>query len=71
MTRPRAWPNWAAEARDRSAEEATREIRLLRPLVEGEQFDRTETLRRQALALDALQTILRFLESVEARTRPA
>ena len=70
MTKCREWPNWAAEARDRSAEEALRGMRLLRPLVKGEPFDRTETLRRQAQALDAFQTILRFLESVGAKTRP-
>lgn len=70
MTKCREWPNRAAEARDRSAEEATRGMRLLRPLVQGKQFDHTETLRRQAQALDAFQTILRFLEGVGARTRP-
>jgi hypothetical protein len=70
MTQPREWPNWAREARDRSAEEAMRGIRSLRPLVCGELFDRTETLRRQAVALDALVSIARFLEGVGARTRP-
>ena len=48
-----------------------RGVRLLRPLVHGrQQFDHTETLRRQAQALDAFQTILRFLEGVGAKTRP-
>ena len=48
-----------------------RGVRLLRPLVHGrQQFDQTEILRRQAGALDAFQTILRFLENVGARTRP-
>jgi len=70
MTRPRAWPNDARLARDRAAEEAQRGARMLRPLVAGERFDSTETLRRMAQALDAFQNILRFLESVGAQTRP-
>lgn len=70
MTKRREWPNQAAEARNRAAEEAQRGARLLRPLVIGERFDATETLRRIAGALDALQTILRFLEQVGAQTRP-
>jgi hypothetical protein len=70
MTQARAWPNGAAEARDRSAELAARGARLLRPLVNGERLDQTETLRRQAQALDCLLTILRHLERVGARTRP-
>ena len=44
--------------------------RALRPLVHGEQFDRTETLRRQALGLDALGTIARLMESLGAPTKP-
>ena len=70
MTRPRAWPNVAREARDRAAEEALRGMRALRPLVEGKAVDRTETLRRMAVALDALQSIARFMEMVGAETRP-
>lgn len=70
MTQPLAWPNNAREARDRSAEEAQHGARLLRPLVRGEQFDRTEILRRQAEALDCFMTILRFLERAGAQTRP-
>jgi hypothetical protein len=70
MTQRRPWPNDALEARDRSAEAAVKGTRLLRPLVEGSAFDRTETLRRQAQALDCFLTILRFLESAGARTRP-
>ncbi|MDY6877339.1 MAG: hypothetical protein SWK90_14205 [Chloroflexota bacterium] len=71
MTIPRPWPNWAKEARDRAAEEAVRGMRALRPLVEGKMaFDRTEVLRRQAITLDALQQVARFLEGVGAQTRP-
>jgi len=47
-----------------------RGLRSLRPLVEGDAFDRTEVLRRQAVALDAFQSVLRHLESVGAQTRP-
>jgi len=70
MTQPRAWPNDAAEARDRSAELAALGARLLRPLVNGERMDQTETLRRLAQARDCFQMILRHLERVGARTRP-
>ena len=70
MTKARTWPNDAAEARDRSAETAARGARLLRPLVNGERLDQTETLRRMAQALDCFLTILRYLERVGARTRP-
>ncbi len=72
MTKRREWPNSAREARDRAAEEAVRGIRALRPLVTngGRDFTETERLRRAATALDALQTIVRFLESVGAQTRP-
>ena len=70
MTQARAWPNDAAEARDRSAELAMRGARLLRPLVNGERLDQTETLRRMAQALDAFEMILRHLERAGARTRP-
>lgn len=68
MTRARAWPNNAREARDRAAEEAVRGIRAL--VTNGRDFTETERLRRAASALDALQTIVRFLESVGAQTRP-
>ena len=70
MTQPRDWPNDAAEARDRAAELATMGARLLRPLVDGERLDNTETLRRLAQARDCFQMILRHLERVGARTRP-
>lgn len=71
MTKARDWPNNAREARDRAAEEAVRGIRELRPLVaDGRAFTETERLRRAANALDALQTIARFLEGAGAQTRP-
>jgi hypothetical protein len=70
VTTPRAWPNNARESRDRAAEELQQAARALRPLVLGQRFDSTETLRRQAVALDAVLTALRHLESVGAQTRP-
>jgi hypothetical protein len=71
MTKRREWPNSSREARDRAAEEAQRGIRALRPLVVHERtFTQTERLRRISIALDALQTIARHLESVGAQTRP-
>lgn len=68
---PRLWPNVAKEARDRSAEEAQRIVKLLGPLVEDERaFTETDRLRREASALNAAQTILRLLEAQGAQTRP-
>lgn len=69
MTRPRSWPNCAKEARDRSAEEAIRALRALEPLVEKEVTE-TEKIRRLAIAIHALNTILRLLEREGAQTRP-
>ena len=69
MTRPRQWPNNAKEARDRSAEEAIRALRAIEPLLEKEVTE-TERIRRLALAIHALQTILRLLEREGAQTRP-
>lgn len=59
-----------AEHRDRAAEELEGAVRLLQPLVRGDRFDATETLRRQAGALDGMQTALRHLERAGAQTRP-
>ncbi len=69
MTKPRHWPNNAKEARDRSAEEASRALRVIEPLLEKEVTE-TERIRRLAIAIHSLQTILRLLESVGAQTRP-
>jgi hypothetical protein len=69
MTKSREWPNNAAWARDSAAQELVAAIRALTPLVNGEPFDRTETLRRQAIALAANQNALLALERVGAKTR--
>lgn len=66
---PRPWPNNAKEARDRSAEEACRGLRVLLPLLEGN-TTREDEIRRIAIAISSLQTIARLLESVGAQTRP-
>ena len=69
MTRPRQWPNNAKEARDRSAEEAIRALKAIEPLLEKEVTE-TEKVRRIAIAVNCLQTILRLLEREGAQTRP-
>jgi hypothetical protein len=69
MTKARQWPNNAKEARDRSAEEAARALRAIEPLLEKEVTE-TEKIRRLAIAVSALQTILRLLEGAGAQTRP-
>lgn len=70
MTDGLRWPNHMAALRDRAAEEAVSGIAALRPLIEGECMTSTETLRRQAKALNALQAIARCLEKAGAPTRP-
>lgn len=69
-TQPRPWPNNAKEARDRAAEEAARGLRALQVILSGKEVTETERIRRIAIAVDAFQTILRWLESVGAQTRP-
>ncbi len=69
MTDPKKWPHLACQQRNVAAEEAVRGIRALRPLVQGEQFDRTELLRRQAIALSALLTIAALLQEAGAPVR--
>ena len=71
MTKPREWPNRAKEARDRAAEELQRAVRELSPVITRElRFEKTEVVRRQAVALLSVQKALRHLESVGAQTRP-
>ncbi len=70
MTKRREWPNAAREQRDQAAEAAMHGIRLLSPLVQGVQVDRTETLRRQAQALGEFQRIAWLLYAVGAQIRP-
>ena len=70
---PRPWPNNAANIRDRAAEEAVHGIRALLPIFDEDWCPRmsdVERLRREAVALNCLQTIARLLESVGAQTRP-
>ncbi len=69
VTKARDWPNAAAWARDDAAAELIRAYRALDPLVSGETFDRTETLRRLAIAMTAVQQALLYLERVGAKTR--
>ncbi len=63
MTRARGWPNNARAARDGAIREIQQVVRLLMPMVQGEQFDRTETLRRLALAMVSALSAIRTLES--------
>lgn len=70
--RARPWPNHAKEARDRSAEQSVRGLNALRPLFDKPltDFTATEIIWRVGIALDALNTIARHLESQGAQTRP-
>jgi hypothetical protein len=70
MTKPREWPNYAKEIRDRTAEEAMRGMRAIKPLLDGKELTELDRLRRVAIATDSFHTILRLLESVGAQTRP-
>jgi len=47
-----------------------RAILALRPLLERSDLSELERMRRTAIALDAMQSICRLLESVGAQTRP-
>ncbi len=70
MTKPRAWPNDAKEARDRSAEEAANIVNNLEPLIEDHDLmPEAEKLRRAARSLNSAQKILRMLEKLGAPTR--
>lgn len=68
-SKPREWPNKAAEARNLASEQANRGINALRPVLEKE-MTQTELYRRIAIALDCFQTIARALEGVGAQTEP-
>jgi hypothetical protein len=69
MTLPREWPNNSKEARDRSAEEAAKALRIVSPLL-TEQMTREQEVIRIAIVINCLQTILRFLEREGAQTKP-
>jgi hypothetical protein len=68
--RPREWPNVAKEARDQAAEQAVRAIHALAPLIDGREVCELERFKREAIALNCLQTIIRLMEMVGAPTRP-
>lgn len=69
MTKAREWPNNAREMRDQAGEAAVRGMRALTPLVDGVQVDRTETVRRQAMALHELQRIAWLMGQAGAPVR--
>lgn len=67
--KPRPWPNNAKEARDQAAEAAIAGIKALEPVLTGAApLNETERIRREAIALNALQKIARLLESAGAQT---
>lgn len=68
-SKPREWPNVAANARDRAAEEANRALNAISPLIVRDVAE-AERLRKLAIAVNSLQLIARHLESVGAQTRP-
>lgn len=69
VTDTKRWPDLACEQRNAAAEEAVQAVRMLRPLVKGELFDRTETLRRQAVALSAAERIVGLMLEAGAPVR--
>jgi hypothetical protein len=68
MTAQREWPNAAKEARDRAAEELVAVLHELKPILD----ERTPEDPRLPVARAYIhsQVALRFLESVDAQTRP-
>ena len=68
--KPRPWPNVAKEQRDQAAEKSAEGIRALAPVVAGERaMTETERLRREAIALSALQTIHSLMQGAGAPLR--
>ena len=70
MTRPRPWPNNAANARDEAAMDIQQVIKALRPLRDNPNVTRTELLYRVGYAIDNAQNAVRWLESAGAPTVP-
>jgi hypothetical protein len=66
----REWPNNAKFARDQSSEQANRALMALRPILERPNMTQEELIYRVAVAIDANQTIARFLERHGAPTEP-
>jgi hypothetical protein len=67
--KPRPWPNTAKETRDQAASAAVAGIRALEPILTGTApMNETERIRREAIALNALQRIARLLEGAGAQT---
>ena len=69
VTKRKKWPHAAAWARDDAAADLQTVIVMLTPLVEGERFDQTETLRRQSVSLAAAQRGLLALIAAGAKVR--
>jgi hypothetical protein len=71
--KPLRWPTHgrAKEARDIAAEQAIRGIRALQAIVEGRtNVNEIERLHQEAIALNALQLIIRLMEEQGAPTIP-
>jgi hypothetical protein len=66
MTKPRPWPNCAAQARDTSIMEASRIERSLRPVLDST-VNQTDLYRRVGVALHSAMTIRRELEQFSRR----
>jgi hypothetical protein len=62
------WPYVAKEARDRSAEEAAAVFRMSSEIIEA--TNDPEVMKKAARIIKSSGTILRFLESQGAKTRP-
>lgn len=68
--KPRDWPTFAKEQRDRAAEAACHGSRLLHTVMTDDDLDSREITRLIGLALFDFEHIARLLESVGAQTRP-
>ena len=67
MTKRRELPNHAIRARDEAAEKFTRIIWELNGLVYGQRLDKTEGLRRVAIALSEAQKGLGIMVELGAK----
>jgi hypothetical protein len=69
-TKPRELSNTAREARDRAAEAANAGLLAMGPLLDLGPMTEGERMRRVALGVRSLTTVVRGMEFIGAQTRP-
>ena len=68
--KPREWPNVMRDYRDEAARAAQAGIKALEPVVINDRpMTENERLRKQAIALNALRTIMQCMQEAGAKVR--